>query len=695
MPRHLLATTLVAVVAALCCTPSPASAAGGVPASLPLTTGWERLPDPDATGVRDGFWRPDSRAAWRPGTVPSVLQSATTPENFPGTVGWYRLRFRAPARTPGFGWAVRFEQVRRSAQVWLNGVKLGRHDDPYVPFELNAGDAFRPGKENVLVVRADNRRVPGTREGWWNWGGIVRPVTLVPRGTLALRDPAVLSDVHCRPGGQTCTRQVIFDGTLENRGDRRIAGGRVTVRVAGATAVIRARTLAPGEMTRLRRTIPVPGAALWSPEDPQLHDVTVTTATGTSVQQVDRWRTGLREVKVQGGMLTLNGRQLNLHGASIQEDVPGRGPALTDADIRKIVADLKAVHANVTRAHYLLHPKLLDALDAAGIMVWSQAPIYHRDVLLRTPAGREAALATVRATILGARNHPAVITHSVANELSATPDTVPGTRAFLAEARGVARDADPTVPASVDLLSYPGFPRQRAYAAYDLLGINSYFGWYKGKAEHSVERLADLGPFLDHMRAAYPGKGLVVTEFGAESTFAGPASEKETYAFQTDYVRSVMDIVAKRPFIGGAIYWTLQEFAVKPQWDGGAERNVARDSIHNKGLITYGGQRKPAWTVAEQRFAAAPEFRKVSPAIAAGLPPEPERAGLRSVGAVMTLALALALMTLLALNGWAAAGLLRRGLRGERASGRRASGRRPTRSGVREAATETAGARAR
>ena len=60
-------------------------------------------------------------------------------------------------------------------------------------------------------------------------------------------------------------------------------------------------------------------------------------------------------------------------------------------------------------------------------MVWSQAPIYHRDRLLETAAQRAAALGTLRRTVLEARNHPSVITHSVANELSVIPDKVRGT----------------------------------------------------------------------------------------------------------------------------------------------------------------------------------------------------------------------------------------------------------------------------
>ena len=84
-------------------------------------------------------------------------------------------------------------------------------------------------------------------------------------------------------------------------------------------------------------------------------------------------------MKVKHGMLYLNNRRIELAGASIHEDMPGDGAALTPADMDRIVADLKEVGANVTRAHYLLNEGLLKRLDRAGIMVWSQAPIWQRD----------------------------------------------------------------------------------------------------------------------------------------------------------------------------------------------------------------------------------------------------------------------------------------------------------------------------
>ena len=48
------------------------------------------------------------------------------------------------------------------------------------------------------------------------------------------------------------------------------------------------------------------------------------------------------------------------------------------------------------------------------------------------------------------------------------------------------------------------------------------------------------------MRAMYPNSGLVLTEFGAEATLTGPATEKQTYAFQEVYTRDVLGAVDAR-----------------------------------------------------------------------------------------------------------------------------------------------------
>ena len=639
---------------------APALAQEPVPRAVPLTSGWEFHPDDADRGLAADWGPAPPEDGWTQAQVPHLFETTPEKATFGGTVGWYRMAFDAPA-TAGFDWALRFEQVRRRARVWLNGQEIGHHDDPYVPFTLVAR-GLRRGERNELVVRVDNRKEKEPREGWWNWGGIVRPVSLQPLGPLRLTDPGLMPEVTCAPGGKGCRADVLVRGTVENRSSDPIPAPSVQVRLSppgGGTPTTRTekvRALMPGESARFSFRVKVADPELWSPDRPDLYGATLTTLAGGEPAQVDRRRIGLRGVRVRNGLLELNGRQLDVRGASIQEDLPGRGPALRDQDIRQIVADLKAVGANITRAHYLLNPKLLDALDAAGIMVWSQAPIYHRDRLLETAAQRETALATVRDTVLEARSHPSVITHSVANELSAVPDSTPGTRRFLDAAAKEVRSLDPTLPVSVDLLSYPGYPGAQAYRQYDLLGINSYFGWYPGKEDHSTAKLSDLGPYLDRMRTLYPTQAMVVTEFGAEATFDGPKDVKETFAFQADYVQKILDIVKARPFVGGAIYWTAREFAVKPDWDGGAQRDVPRDAIHSKALLTYDGRKKPAWAVAERDFTATPLYRNVPAATGLGLPDG--RGGQGGGGLLLAGVLALVLLVLL-VDAWAVTGLLR------------------------------------
>ena len=599
---------------------------------------------PDPVGIGSGWQLSfDGGVSWRPTTVPGVFDANTPASEFAGRVGVYRVTFTGPTTPAGYAWALRFESVRRVADVYLNGVLVGRHTDPYVPFELPA-TGLRPGAPNELEVRVDNRKGGEPREGWWNWGGIVRPVTLMPQGRVTLSDPAVLT----RSLGRR-SASMLFDGWVRNRSTTTLAPRlRIALRPPGGGAPIvvghDAGSLAPGAQRRVRFGFTLPHPRLWAPGHPRLYTETVDTMVGGRVEQRDTRAVGVRTVRVVGDQLELNGRAVQLRGASIIEDVQGHGAALTDADMDAIVAKLVAIHANVTRSHFLLNERLLDRLDRAGILVWSQAPIYHRDRLLVTPAQRATALSTLRGTVLNARWHPSVLTHSVANELSKVPDTVPGTRAYLDAARRLVADLDPTIPPSVDMLSYPGFPRAQAYAQYPLLGINSYFGWYPGKAAHPVGNLAGLGPYLQRMHHLYPTSAQVVTEFGAEATMNGPANHKQTYAFQADYVKRNLQIIAGVPSVSGAIYWTLQEFAVKPFWDGGANlRSIRTDSIHNKGLISYGGFVKPAWHVAEQEFAATPLYR---PAAGPQRPADP-------LGWILVILAPLAILALLALSAWA------------------------------------------
>ena len=147
---------------------------------------------------------------------------------------------------------------------------------------------------------------------------------------------------------------------------------------------------------------------------------------------------------------------------------------------------------------------------------------------------------------------------------------------------------------------------QRANGRFDIIGINQYFGWYPWVADFNL-----LEPFLQEMRDHYPESALVMTEFGAEGRpdmADAPADVKGSYAFQTNHVGATMDVVDRQPFLSGAIHWTLREFEIFPGWRGGAVSGTGRNTRHHKGVLTYTGDRKPAWSVLRDHFARTPLY---------------------------------------------------------------------------------------
>ena len=73
-----------------------------------------------------------------------------------------------------------FGGVWSSAEVWLNGNELGRHDCGYTSFAFDVTNKLKVDEPNKLAVRV--RQI--TREykfdvcDDWTWGGIYRDVTL-------------------------------------------------------------------------------------------------------------------------------------------------------------------------------------------------------------------------------------------------------------------------------------------------------------------------------------------------------------------------------------------------------------------------------------------------------------------------------------------------------------------------------------
>jgi beta-glucuronidase len=542
-----------------------------------------------------------SAAGWSPVTVPSAWNATDQSQaSMAGTVAWYRKDFELPPASAPSTWIVRFGSVNNRVRAWLNGRPIGSHSGAYVPFELTLpASLLKREGVNRLVLRVDSHRRASDFPAvglWWNYGGILREVYLQRVDRVGFGSVQVLPELACA----TC------DATIEYRvALRNYSGATQLVHLKGSYGQLAvdlgSASIAAGASYTFTQRATLTRPQLWSPQSPYLYavtfDATIPGQAGGSEEATDvahyALRSGVRSIEVSPeGTLLLNGQKLNFRGVGVVEDSKRLGAALDEPGRQRLIAEAKGLGATAIRSQYPLDERLEELADENGIMLWSEIPVDKvPSRYLAMSSVRDRAVALLRQNILTNSSHPSIVVWSVANELAPEPDAAQG--AYIGQAVAAAHALDPTRPVGLAVAAYPSVGCQaRYYAPLDVIGLNDYFGWYPGPVGDLKNRNG-LSGYLDAMRACYKGKGLVVTEFGAEANHAGPTTERGSYAFQQDFVKFHLNVFATKPWLGGAIYWSLQEFRVRPGWNGGNPKPTP--PIHAKGLISFGGAFKPAY----------------------------------------------------------------------------------------------------
>jgi len=574
---------------------------------------WYERPDPTDQDVSLRFQRQASLSGWRQTTVPRAVNAGDfSTASYLGTVAWFRKDFKLPDSSPTSKWILRFESVNYRARVWLNGKPLGAHVGAYLPFELRGKSVRRRGV-NRLVVRVDGRRqkfdIPplsvrstGAFEGgWWNYTGILREVYLRRVTNLDLENVFVRPTLRC----PTCAARIDVEGSianLSNHGQR----ARIVGSIGGKSLRFPAHKVGGRQSRRFRARTRIRNPRLWWPDRPHLYTARLAVLDGARKVQHYTVHTGIRTLKVDRlGRVELNGRELNLRGASIHEDNPQLGAAIGPAQMRTTMGWLLKVGAHMTRAHYPLHPYFLEMCDRKGILVWSEIPVYRmRSSLFANAEVRAKALRMLRTEIFRDRNHPSVMVWSIGNENASRPGT--GLRKYIRKAERTAKQLDPTRLVGIATSGFPTVQKQEIYTELDALGINDYFGWYNGPRGTISDR-GQLSGYLNRLHSDYPNQALFVTEVGAEADRSGPVDEKGTYQFQTEFLRYHLDVFSQKSFLNGALIWNLRDFRVKPGWAGGNPK--PNPPVNEKGLVDDSNRPKPAFSLVQQIFRRTGPYR--------------------------------------------------------------------------------------
>ncbi|MHB9109711.1 MAG: GNAT family N-acetyltransferase [Armatimonadota bacterium] len=567
-------------------------------AALDLTGLWRFQPDPFQEGEGLGWTAPEyDIRCWREVRVPCVFdRCGPAMPGYEGR-GWFRREVTIPADWQGKRIELHFGAVNYRARVWANGQFVGRHDDGFLPFSFPIEKYITPGETATVVVEADNERlpgeVPGLERGWRPFGGILREVTLIARDPLHLADVTVQGDA----GGRFIVQVRVVNACAE------AATAALSVIVTDTAGLEVARCaaepvrLAPGEASELRCNGAVSPVSCWSPETPVLYTARLI----LSDVEEQHIRFGFRTIETRGEQLFLNGKPLLLLGCNRHEDSVRADLCVDLEQARADFLDMKALGMNFVRlCHYPHHPGELDLCDELGLLVMAEISLYWWHGLKEggEHCARKLEAAKRQLTKMIARDasHPSVIFWSVSNE---TEESLPEVTIGNDELVRLAKALDPTRPAvHVSYhwqLGHPHFDED------DVICVNGYptiqTRGEQCKPQHTAAQSRQWWiDGLEELHRRYPGKPILVTEFGlpALEDVAGSVVGED---LQKEAIREEFAGMTAA-YICGATIWC---YADHP-WP--EEDFLRYMHMSPYGLVTRERRRKPAYGTVKELFHA-------------------------------------------------------------------------------------------
>ena len=588
---------------------------------------WLQRADTGNTGIAGGYWRNvAATTGWSAATVPNSYNAGDfTSASMKGWVEWYRRDFTLPQHVfPGYvpnnarSWTIEFESVNYDATVWLNGHQLGTHEGASLPFTFPL--RYLHSGVNRLVVRVDDQRTgadfpPGPGGGWWNFGGILDAVYVLPVARADLESVQIRPNLTCTTESSPARRpaSLVRATSASSCGNATIDEQATVVNLTsrsqqvslngtygGAKLHFGGATIAPGGTWSPTATAVIRSPRLWAPGSPYLYRATDTLSDSRGRRLGGyQYASGIRSItETSDGRLELNGRLLSLRGVNLHEQTVATGAALSVAQQAQLIAWVQALGATIIRAHYPLDPELEQMADEDGILLWSEVPVYQvGSAYLNDGSWRTQALALLADNIRTNQNHPSVLLWSIGNELPSPPSG--GEAKYIAAAAAEAHSLDPTRPVGMALSNWPGVGCQSAYAPLNVVGINDYFGWFDAGGGSNDDRFA-LSAYLDSVRACYPTQAIVISEFGFGADRNGPLEVRGTYPYQVNELAYALGVFASKTWLTAAMYFPMQDFAARPGYDGADP--LGTPPWVDKGMLDQNGNEKPAFAEMAQLY---------------------------------------------------------------------------------------------
>jgi beta-glucuronidase len=583
----------IAATAATSTIQAAETAAGTLPTKFSTLCGeWLFQTDPTDSGMRQQWYSAGaSTRDWRKVSVPHTWQVEAQLADYFG-VSWYRRTFAVPTDWQKQTVRVEFEAIFHTATVWMNDRLAGEHRGKgYTAFAFDITQLLRWGETNFLVVRVDNsfneHMLPrGRSSDWAHDGGIFRPAQLLITPKVFVERV----DVEATPNLTGGDANLAISAYIRNTSGKDWSGSSsysVIDDASGLTALTdsgeRGFSIKAGTTQTQTVSLRMAQAKLWHFDHPNLYRLEFS-VTGAGESHCFPTNFGVRKLEVNEGAFFLNGERVRLMGV---ERMAGSNPEFGMAEptdwIRHDHADLKNLNCIFTRVHWPQDKRVLDYCDRHGILMQTEVPTWGPETFERMGPQpdddiMENGLEQLREMIARDRNHPSVVVWGLCNEIGGqNPPAYQFAKRLLQEAKTL----DPGRLCSYASNSLESTPERDVAGLMDFIEANEYFGtWAQGSA-------ADAGRFLETIHAAFPGKPIVVSEYGyCSCTPDRPEGDEH----RRETLRAHDSVIRSKEFTAGAIFFCYNDYRTHI---GDRGVGVLKQRVH--GVVDVYGEKKQSY----------------------------------------------------------------------------------------------------
>lgn len=566
---------------------------------------------------------------WQPVTLPHTYNKDDVMDDTPGYYrgeAWYRKKIALPGSWKNKCIYLRFDAVYQSADVYLNGIKIGHHDGGYTAFVFRIDQYLTSVSNNnelyVKVSNAYNDDIPPLSGDFTFFGGIYRRVSLeVTEPVHFTRNDAGADALYTHtPQVSASEASLDISGQIENL--------KTTRQNIAATFELIDPDGKQVTQTSIHIAIPnnkvenfkaafakIKDPLIWSPEHPNLYKVVCKLIDNDNQNVVDQLilPVGFRwfSFDVQKGFF-LNGKPYKLWGVSHHQDHPGYGNAVPVSLYREDIHLIKEMGGNFVRiAHYPQDQSILEECDRLGIITSVEIPVVN--TVTQSSAFIQHCLNMQKEMIHQNFDHPSVVIWGYMNEVLLRPrygnDSLKQKK-YFAFILQLAKKLD-SFTRQEDPSRYTMMACHGNYSLYKntgllsvprIVGWNLYLGWYSGTWE-------DFGPFLDNYHKDFPDKSTIITEYGADGDPRISSMNPKRFDKSVDYELLVhkhyFNDIQKRSFVSGAAVWNFADFVSET-------REETMPHINNKGLMTMDRIPKESYYFYQSKLLKSPYLKIAS-----------------------------------------------------------------------------------